>query len=198
MIRHPRDGARWVVGAARRQSPLELGLPWMSWGAIDYLRATLRPGLRVLEWGGGGSTRFFLVLGCVVTTIESNDYWVDQIRSAAADDGTAARLDIRYVPAETREPAHVARYIAAAAEGGPWDVVVVDGLEESYVSRVDCVKAIGADAVARDGMIVLDDAWRSEYDVVPSLLPRYRRRIFKGLGPARYGVTQTDVYLPLE
>ncbi len=42
-------------------------------------------------------------------------------------------------------------YVQAAYEGGPWDVVVIDG-----VGRNDCAAA-ASDLVLPDGLVVLDD-----------------------------------------
>jgi hypothetical protein len=200
MVAHPVFGARWIGSALTRKPPIVQRLPWTSWGSIEYLRAHVKPGARVLEWGGGGSTCFFVDRGCRVTTIESNEYWKDQIAKDATQgraDG-AGTLDLQFIPAETKDPAAVQRYIAALHQGDPWDVVLVDGLEEDYLNRIDCMREVAAhpQRVRPGGMVILDDAWRDQYRIVPTeIFSGWRRMSFRTLGPARLGVTQTDVYL---
>ncbi len=195
MALRPRDGVRWARWIFGRESPLDLGLPWMSWGAIGYLNRHVQPGMRVFEWGGGGSTRYFLKLGCRVTTVESNRFWKEQIERTVSQDNLHGTLKIRLVPAETRNPKSIRAYIGAVHSGAPWDIIVIDGVERDYLSRTDCVREARG-LVKTDGFIVLDDAYRSAYKEVPRLLYGYRRRAFRGLGPARLGVTQTDIYSP--
>jgi hypothetical protein len=146
----------------------------------------------VFEWGGGGSTVFFAEQGCHVTTVESSEAWKSVILERAVGI-VGSSLDIRLIPAETRDPSVVTQYIRSVREGAPWDIIVVDGLEESYISRVDCIRE-AAVALNDGGLVILDDAYRSVYAQVPDLLQGWERLVFRGLGSARLGVTQTDIY----
>ncbi len=189
MAVHPGDAARWVRNYLNRRSPIEQGIPWMSWKAIDFLRTSVKPGSRVFEWGGGGSTRFFADRGCEVTTVESSQRWKEEIEKAIPD---GARVTIRHIPAEGGGPA-VEQYIQSIHDGAPWDIVVVDGLEDENNSRVHCVReAVGQ--VVPGGLLILDDSCAPQYAVVPDILAGWRRASFRSLGPSRLGVTQTDVY----
>lgn len=194
MILYPRDGWRWSMDKIHRQSPIGQGLPWMSYKVIDYLDTLNFTGKRVFEWGGGGSTLYFLSKNCYLTTIESSADWAALITSKVQAYGVRENYQLRVIDAETGRREHIDQYVNAIDDREfDWDLVVVDGLEESYLSRVECVrKAVGA--VAPGGMLILDDAWRKEYSIVPEILRGWSRMSFKGLGPARYGVTQTDVY----
>jgi hypothetical protein len=49
-------------------------------------------------------------------------------------------------------------------------------------------------AVVPGGILVLDNADQKQFDHVPQLLNGWQRTAFRGLGPARSWVTQTDVY----
>lgn len=195
MVRSPRDAVRWVRGKVSPSSPIKLGLPWVSWGAIDRLEALVRPGMRVFEWGGGGSTLFWLGKGCHVTTVESSEFWLKAMKEEIAQRGWSDRAEMRLVEAEKQEPALISRYVQEVHQGKPWDIVLVDGLEESYVGRVACLREIpGKGVVNPGGFLVLDDAWRENYQVTPSILDGWKRETYRGLGPCRPGVTQTDIY----
>ncbi len=180
MLLRPQDGIRWAKGKLAPQSPIQMGLPWISWRAIDYLNHFIRPGLRVFEWGGGGSTIYWLRKGCHVTTVESNPQWFEAIRDAALKDGKSGQLDLRLIEAESRDPNLV---------------VLVDGLEEDYTGRMDCLKELpNSNALKSGGIAVLDDSWRDQYQVAPGILAGWKRQALKSLGPCRPGVTQTDLY----
>ncbi|MBX3357076.1 MAG: hypothetical protein KF745_01480 [Phycisphaeraceae bacterium] len=196
MVRRPRHTVHWISDRLRRgATPLSVGLASISWPCIDFVRRTVKPGDRVFEWGGGGSTTFFAALGCRVTTVESNEYWRDEIVKHVESELPADnRPELRFIAAENGDRAAEQQYVTSVDDGAPWDMILVDGLETPSVSRVDCVKhAVGK--VRPGGIILLDDSWRPEYDGVPALLPGYRRIEFSGLGPARLGLTKTDAYI---
>lgn len=48
---------------------------WITFPALDVLEQNLRPGFRVFEFGGGGSTLFFLKNGAQVVTVEDHAEW---------------------------------------------------------------------------------------------------------------------------
>lgn len=41
------------------KSPLVMGIPWLTFEAIDFLKEIIRSEMKVFEFGSGGSTRFF-------------------------------------------------------------------------------------------------------------------------------------------
>ena len=193
MFLRPRDAGRWIGFFVRRKLALKLGLPWMSWRAIDYLRDELTPGQRVFEWGAGGSTVFFAERGCRVVSVESDPEWSHAVLSVLRARKCEANVSLRRVFLTKDDQGAVRDYPAVVHTGEPWDIIVVDGPENSTLSRVDCVRE-AARALKPGGMLLLDDAYRSAYTCVPTLLHEWTRRSFRGLGPARLGVTQTDVY----
>jgi predicted O-methyltransferase YrrM len=194
MVAAPTEGLLWIKDRIHQESPIDMAMPWMSYGAINYLDEKVQRGWRVFEWGGGGSTIFFLERGCKVTTVESSVHWIGELELAANNIGGLTSLEIRYIEAETMSKEAVDEYVASVHDGQPWDLVIVDGLEENYITRVDCIKEL-AGSVRPGGLVVLDDSWRDQYLQVPEILKRWRRLIFRGLGPARLGVTQTDIYV---
>lgn len=69
-LRAPREGRLRARDLLFRNTPIGLRVPWLSWPAIVELVRFLGPGMRVLEYGGGGSTLFLLERGCAVRTVE--------------------------------------------------------------------------------------------------------------------------------
>jgi hypothetical protein len=188
---------RWAANRASGAKPVELALPWFSWSAIEQLDRLPLEGLRVFEFGGGGSTLYFLKRGCIVRTAENSRDWAALVLNQAQSRGWADRLDLRIVDmpehpsAEHREL--VDSYVSQIEDEKPWHVVVVDGVDGTPSTRMLCLERART-RVAPDGLIVLDDSWRDEYRAAPKVLAGFAQTAHKGLGPARWGVTRTDIY----
>ncbi len=193
----PQHGLLWLRDRLLGGRAIDRGLPWISYPCIKFFREALRPDHRVFEWGVGGSTVFFAGLGCQVSTVESSRHWGDVTMKRLRDEGTADRVDLRVREKEDAESDddYAQRFAGEVKEGGPWDVVFVDGEESGRLGRVACVEERARSDLSPDAMIVLDDASREQYEAaVPKLLDGWSRTKFVGFGPARPGVTQTDVY----
>jgi predicted O-methyltransferase YrrM len=157
---------------------------------VDFLGRYLQRGHRVLEFGGGGSTSFFLDKGCYLATVESDEDWASELRARVASmDGSSQRWDLRFVSAKDNNHPLIKEYVAQVDRGGPWDVVLVDGW-----SRIACLQA-AKDQVKPGGLLVLDNADQDQFRDVPQMMEGWVRRPFRGLGVARSWVTQTDVYI---
>jgi predicted O-methyltransferase YrrM len=147
----------------------------------------------VFEWGGGGSTIYFNLAGCDVKTVESSEFWMKEIEQALPKSHLKSNVQIELIPVDQNSPEQKQKYIKAVHNCAPYDIIVVDGLEENYISRVDCVLE-AREALNPGGILILDDSWREQYKSIPKILNGWQRKIFRGLGPARPGVTQTDIY----
>jgi hypothetical protein len=72
-----------------------------------------------------------------------------------------------------------------------FNVIVVDGTEWTPNVRPICFRS-AEEQVAPGGIIVVDDSWR--YRQLRQRNRAKRFQIFESVGPARFGVTSTDVY----
>lgn len=194
MLIQPKNGVRWLANRIERSTAIEQSLPWISYPAIDYLKNYIKEDFIIFEWGSGGSTLFFADRGCRVTSIESNVEWLNKVQSKLKRQRLKYSPEILLIPAETKQSKFIKDYIEAVKANSAWDVVLVDGLEEDYISRLDCVK-IAKSLVKKGGIIILDDSWRENYVEIPQILKNYKRLEFWGLGVARLGVTKTDIYI---
>jgi predicted O-methyltransferase YrrM len=191
MLRHPRHAVSWMHDRVSTAGPAAQGLPWIAWPCIDFMAAYLRPTHHVFEWGGGGSTLFFLNKGCRVTTVESSDDWVEQLEARVRELGGDARSrwELRHVPVIDNDDPAITDYIDQVKINGPWDLVMVDGW-----SRFKCLKE-GLHHVKQGGVLVLDNANQKQFVTVPEVMRAWERHKFRGLGVARSWVTQTDAYV---
>jgi len=189
MMLCPTECLRYIRDQRDGRTPLQQRCPYFSYGAIDFLRQQVKPGSRVFEYGSGGSTIFFLDLGCEVTSVETSSEWVDFLKQAVG-----SHLKWHLVEHRHDDPAKDhATYPRYVHTGAPWDVVIIDNTEAEHLSRVACVTE-AMRCIRPGGMLVFDDAHQPEYSGVPKILGGWHRRSFKGLGAARPWVTMTDIY----
>ena len=157
-------------------TPVGDGRPWIQFRARDAIRATVPTNPRVLEFGAGGSTLYWLGLGASVTCVVHDPVWAESVRERArAIFGSSALLDLRVVPPEQAQNAaelalygttdeslrHLSfrGYVHAAddVEDGSVDLLMVDGRARSAALQVAARKA------GPNGLIVLDNSERDEY-----------------------------------
>lgn len=181
--------ADWIRSCCGGRNPFREGMPWLSWRSIDYLEKQVKPGMRVLEYGGGGSTLYFLSKGCQVTTVEGHPEWACAIRDRVAEFGAAGRLDLRIFDTQTNSPTSREMYITAVRSGGPWDLIVVDG-----VYRRECF-AEARHWLSPSGFLIFDNTDFPDYANAYELAPGFQRIVCKGLGYGRPGPTETTIFL---
>ncbi|MEL6429612.1 MAG: class I SAM-dependent methyltransferase [Planctomycetota bacterium] len=172
---------------ARRRPILRRPVPFLVHEAIEHLATLVRPGARVLEFGGGNSTLWFLARGAEVVTIEHSEEWADHVRAAAVErHGPDAPL--RVVVAEGSE----ALAAANALDDASFDVGLVDCMN-AHTWRRDAVEA-ALPKVAPGGTLCLDNSDHPNNWAAVTWLGRDARRRFTGYAPMCPVVTQTSFW----
>lgn len=192
LLQHPGNLPRYVSNnLVARRSPIELALPWFSYAAIDFLDANLRRDMRVFEFGSGGSTIFFAERCATVRAVEEEPKWAARVRVHAAE-RRLENLEVVNAPFDFSEPQgfESSKYLAQV-RSGKWDVIVIDGADNDFTIRPRCFGAAESQ-VNPGGMIVIDDSWR--YVQLRAASGARRVEVFESVGPARFGVTSTDIY----
>lgn len=165
----------------RGRSTMTLRLPWLPFGLIDELSTMVGPGARVFEYGGGGSTLWFLDRGASVVTVEHDRTWARALSNAIAPD--------RWEMLERSSDNAFDDYVAAirAFPDCSFDVVVVDGRE-----RARCLLS-ALEKVKPGGLLILDDSDRVRYaDAMDQV--DWPRRDFVGFAPAKPTLAYTTVF----
>ena len=192
LLQHPGNVPRYIAhNLITRKAPVELELPWFAYAAIDFLKAYLQKETRVFEFGSGGSTLFFARHCKSVTSVENNAQWCEIVAAKLGRRGIK-NVDLRHVPVAftTEETFAVCDYLRAVRQY-IFDVIVVDGTEWTSNVRPICFCA-AEEQIKAGGIIVVDDSWR--YRQLREMNRAQRLEIFESVGPARFGVTSTDVY----
>jgi len=192
LIQHPQYLSRCLAhNLGQSKTPLDLEIPWFSYAAIDFLENFLQPHMTVCEYGSGGSTLFFSRRVKSVVSIEDNRTWFDLVSRRVKEKGIQ-NVSLKLCPFDFKNPVGFenSEYLHAMPDE-QFDVVVVDGSEEWTQVRPVCFRKAEA-RVKVGGIVVVDDSWR-----YPELRERNRAKrvqIFQSVGPARPGVTSTDVF----
>lgn len=108
---------------------------------LDFMAGVIRPSSAVVEFGAGGSTRWFAVRCARLVSVETSPEWARMARESCA--GVRCRVEVR------RE----------AGELPVADLVLVDSV---WRNRERDARA-GFAALKRGGWLVLDDAQRERH-----------------------------------
>jgi hypothetical protein len=202
---------RWLRSAGEDYL-LDAPSPWMTFDAIEALDAYLRPGMRVFEYGSGGSTLFWAKKGAEVVSIEHDPAWFDAVRErlrsvpgvdyrlvepeAGTSGSSADPGDPRaYVSEDERyRGKNFRRYVTQidTFPEGTFDLVSIDGR-----ARPSCVQH-AAPRVKHGGLLVLDNAERPYYLAqTREVLTGFREQTLPGVLPSTRHVSQTNIYTRL-
>jgi methyltransferase family protein len=169
-----------LIGTGGR-STVTLRCPWLPFRLIDQLDAFLGPDAMVFEYGGGGSTLWFLDHGATVVTVEHHHEWASRLSGLISSP--------RWKLLERSSEDNYRAYVSAITDHPPrsFDVVVVDGRE-----RARCAMA-ALDHVRPGGWLIVDDVDRERYaDALRGIT--WPRRDVVGFAPAKPSLAYTAVF----
>ena len=121
-------------------------VPWLTMAATDLLERRMPHGCRVLEWGAGASTAWFLGCGCDVVSIEHDAAWAAWVRGQARGSIGNLRLAV-YDRTDTA-------YVDPPEAVGPFDVVLIDGAGR----RDECASTVLRRSLCKPhGVVIVDN-----------------------------------------
>ena len=183
----------WYRSLGPGRSPVEDQVPWIVFSAFEFLERRVEPGMRVLEFGMGGSTLYFLRRGCRLTSIEHDPKWKEEVAERLTSSVEESWTPIHIPP----DPSPVAGFCsqqpgfeglsfqsyALGADRFPdgfFDIVLVDGR-----ARSACIRYALPKVRTEGGILILDNAERPRYEQARELLDGVaaRRFVFGGPGP---------------
>jgi hypothetical protein len=122
-------------------------IPWMNYGAIDFIGAKITADMRVFEWGAGFSSLWFAKHVKEVISIEENVAWYRELKPQLPSNVALMCL-----------PARDDYVRAIRTTTGEFDVIVIDG-----VHRNECASE-SISRLSANGMVVFDNSDGSDYD----------------------------------
>ncbi|MDQ6657062.1 MAG: class I SAM-dependent methyltransferase [Actinomycetota bacterium] len=182
----------WLISLTKVHDSLaiaELGVPWWTYRAIDFVEAWLlaRPKpVRAFEWGSGASTFWLADRVDEVYSVEHHEGFAEMMRSELAKLSKVTFLEVgaphSFAPrvgsrkiGSTELDFH--DYVHAIdTVQGDFDLVVVDGR-----AREACMR-IAADRLSPGGLIIFDNSHRQRYKAAIASSGLHERS-FGGLTP---------------
>lgn len=151
------------------KTPLVLGLPWITFEAIDFLKEIIKPDMKIFEFGSGGSTRFFTERVAEVHSVEHHEGWY---RKVAGELHRHTHLDLRWIPGtepkgvlekqcedESNDELDYSSYASAISkfDDAYFDLILVDGK-----ARNACIAA-SLPKLRPGGWLLVDNSNRKAY-----------------------------------
>jgi hypothetical protein len=173
-----RDFPRWYFFLLSGSSPIDAEVPWITFGAEEYLADFLTKEMKVFEYGCGGSTLYFAKKARHVVSIEHDTLWAATVNSKLAEHRLDHLVDLRvyalgeHGSAPLGDPADPDSYISSDFPGrslasyvqsiddfedATFDLVMIDGR-----ARPACIKH-AVNKVRSGGLLVVDNTDRSYY-----------------------------------
>lgn len=143
--------------------------PWITFSAVKWLEAILRPDDRIFEWGSGKSTIWLATRVSSVVSVESDPEWFRKVSNWLIEE-KLENVNLKFIG---KEPVMAWKpYVdEIKAHDGKFDIIFIDGDLET---RTVCAEA--AVEVAGEGTVILLDnsvrmseaakvleAWAAEY-----------------------------------
>lgn len=204
--RHPREwpyALRWLHSLLPGHSPLYDQMPWITFRAIDWLAAYLKPDMAVFEYGAGGSTLYLAKRVRSVVSVEHDEGFYQLVRDYISEQGVrncelllrkptpCTDADLEYASHQGKHQGFCFESYVKVIDQYPdasFDLVMVDGR-----ARVACLKRAIA-KVKPGGVVMLDNSDRPAYGDSARLLARLSRSDLAGITPWTLAASQTSVW----
>ena len=150
----------WFKDRILRKSPMESAFPWINYSTIQFMHHIVSKDTKVLEFGAGGSSLFFLERKTNLISIEHEAEWINEVQKRASKK-QLMRWSHHLISSSQHSSSvpladHYILPLKNIADSSI-DLVVVDGRH-----RVESVKrAMGK--VKPGGSLILDNSDRPEY-----------------------------------
>ncbi|MBP6511367.1 MAG: class I SAM-dependent methyltransferase [Bacteroidia bacterium] len=187
VLRLPYIFKTWMQ--SRRSPILEEPVPFIVMDAIRFLETIVRPGMKVVEAGGGNSSLWFLEKGTHVTTYEHSAEWAGFVQKTVRENplrfheknfnikvmqGPSALADMALIPDQSL------------------DFVLVDCMND-FTRRNDCMEVLMS-KVKKGGWMILDNSDNPVNWVGADLMKGKEMHKFSGFAPMGLFVCQTTFW----
>ena len=162
-------------------------LPWMTFGAIDWLKKNATKKYKVFEWGSGGSSLYWAKNVEYVCSVEHNAQWYNQVAKLLAGSGfnnyDYKLMQPKYDDDKDNKISDFTEknfeMYCRTIESFPdnyFDLIIIDG-----EARLDCAR-LAMEKIKDSGHIILDNAERKEYLPIFDMMKDWKKTVFRGPG----------------
>ncbi len=204
----------WLKHLTDRKNSVSDNMPWLAFGAIDFIKSIVRTNMSVFEYGSGGSTLFWSLHVKSVVSVEHEPSWYVKMASEFSKKQIG---NVEYILAEaeddkmfeTKSFLNPGDYISAdnhfkgkSFEGyvkqidrfpdQSFDLIIIDGR-----ARPSCI-AHSLTKLKQGGYLVVDNSER-EYYLSPFTINRQDWNVWKFYGPVpyNYNFSETSIFQKL-
>lgn len=188
-------------------------MPWINYEAQIYLNALVKPGMKVFEWGSGGSTLFWADHCEQVISVEHDRQWYKILSEILASEGEKNVVYRNVLPEETEESLNYRIHIDFASgsiNGYQWvnyvrqiaefpdeyfDIILVDGR-----ARNACIFN-ALPKLKKNGFLIVDNSERKYYTKEFKAIfdgRNWESKVFVAPAPFQHAFTQTTFYRKLQ
>ena len=155
-------------------------IPLYTYAAIEYLQSLDFKNKRIFEFGSGNSTLFWLEKGAIVTSVENNKIWFDDI---AKEIGKNSRHQFIFANG-------VKYYDSILEDDSKYDLIIIDGAENRLESTKRAIQKI-----KEDGMIIIDnsDWFENSTKFIRDKLD-FIQIDFYGFRPSKHNTSVTSIF----
>jgi len=145
-------------------------IPWVTYPFIDFISERFNSNMNILEFGSGNSTLYYAKKVNSITSVEHNQTWYKKMSNIIPSN---VKLIFKEL-IENGEYSKCANLLEAN-----YNIIIVDGED-----RNNCIYN-SINALNENGIIVLDDSERKEYNEAVSFLSdkNFKRLDFWGMAP---------------
>ncbi len=176
---------------AKKNYIIEKPIPFIVYEAIAFLDKILSPGKKVLEFGSGNSTLWFLEKKCNVTSIEHHELRYKTVhnyaKSASFDKEVIKAFSFKNIQKEETWK------FLDKTKNESFDLIIVDGAND-FNNRNECINR-SLSKLKKGGWIVLDNADHpNNWPGGLYLDSLYKRKRFTGFTPMGLYISQTSFW----
>jgi glycosyltransferase involved in cell wall biosynthesis/peptidoglycan/xylan/chitin deacetylase (PgdA/CDA1 family)/ubiquinone/menaquinone biosynthesis C-methylase UbiE len=196
--------AQHLAGLENGKSSLEDRVPWINSKAKKWLDSYVNLGMRVFEYGSGGSTLYFLENGCELVSVEHDPDWYQKVHDQFCKQSIASTNLHKLIPPSidlsdavtyrSKYPGYdSSRFVEYVSEidcypDEYFDIISIDGR-----ARNDCFRH-ALTKLKSSGIIMLDNSERERYLPCYILAKDWQFMELYGLGPYETELCQTTVF----
>ena len=181
----------WFRDRVLGQSPLQAGFPWINYVVIQFLHHYLKPNMRVLEFGAGGSSVFFLKRKVMLFSIEHEESWLNKVHENLAPKYLKNWTPNYIKSSNTNDQVPVAKdYLSniESIDDSSIEIALIDGRH-----RVECINQ-SIPKIKPGGCIILDNSDRPAYAVAYQLLNKWSLKETSCITNASNDVTPAAIW----
>tara|TARA_Y100000589_G_C27142695_1_gene625421 strand:+ start:352 stop:1026 length:675 start_codon:yes stop_codon:yes gene_type:complete len=155
-------------------------VPWITYGAIEFLKERLDKSMSIFEFGAGNSSLYYAKKVNKVVSVEHHNDWFNYIKGKMPGNVEIFHKNIDSV--------EYPQFLKQRED--KFDVIIVDGRE-----RVQCILN-SINNLSNRGVLILDDSQREKYLEGENFLLQngFKKIAFWGIAPSYFRNKSTTIF----